>query len=156
MTASKYSPTMPLTKEQVHSRLVAAWGRTIAQSGGKKATFAEAIGVHPDTVSNCMSGTLPELHTVLNSLLACPNALDEVLGLYGFILVAKDAACSPDMETLGMMSHAVTEFIEVLEDRKRSPSETCRLADLFRPLISRMSAIVDEADEVKTGLRSVA
>lgn len=152
------SAKVPLDKNTVQSRLAAAWARTIAQNGGKKATFAEAIGVHPDTVNNALCGnTVPELHTVLNSLLACPNALDEVLSLYGFILVHKDAAMSPDMQTLGMMSDAVTEFIHVLEDRRRSPSETCKLADLFRPLITRMTAIVDEADGIKHGgLRSVA
>jgi hypothetical protein len=125
--------------------------------GGRKNTFADSIGCSPDTVSNALSGaTVPELHTVLNSLRACPNALDEVLSLYGYILVSKDAALSPDMQTVSMMSNAVTEFLEVLEDKKRTPSETCRLADLFRPVISRMSAIVDEAETLKTGLRSVA
>lgn len=159
MASRASSASCPVTKEQVQARLVAAWARTIAQNGGKKNSFADAIGCHPDTVSNALAGaTVPELHTVLNSLLACPNALDEVLSLYGFILVSKDAALSPDMQTLTMMGEALTEFARILEDFKRIPAETCRLAELFRPLISRMSAIVEEADAIKSGvtLRSVA
>lgn len=158
MTSRQSSAKPPLTKDEVQARLAAAWARTIAQMGGKKATFADALGCHPDTVSNALSGnTVPELHTVLNSLFACPNALDEVIGLYGFILVHKDIALSPDMQTLIMLSEAVTEFIRVLEDQQRIPRETLRLGDLFRPIIPRMLAIVEEADKIKTGsLRSVA
>lgn len=142
-------------KDEVQSHLVAAWSRTIAQSGGRKATFAEAIGVHPDTVSNALSGaTVPELHTVLNSLIACPNALDEVMRLYGFILVPEDAALSPDMLTLVEMSQALTRFCEAMEDGRRDHRETIELANKLRPLLPKLHAIVDEADTSK--LRSVA
>jgi DNA-binding phage protein len=143
------------SKDEVQSCLVAAWGRTIAQNGGKKATFAESIGVHPDTVSNALSGTtVPELHTVLNSLVACPNALDEVMRLYGFILVPEDKAMSPDMQTLVEMSQALARFCEAMEDGRRDHRETIELANKLRPLLPKLHSIVDEADTTK--LRSVA
>lgn len=155
MRIGQSSAKAPLAKEQVQACLVAAWGRTIAQAGGRKATFAEAIGVHPDTVSNALSGTtVPELHTVLNSLLACPNALDEVMRLYGFILVPEDKALSPDMQTLVEMSQALTRFCEAMEDGRRDHRETIELANKLRPLLPKLHSIVDEADATK--LRSVA
>lgn len=155
MASRASSAKRPLGKDEVQSHLVAAWSRTIAQNGGKKATFAESIGVHPDTVSNALSGTtVPELHTVLNSLVACPNALDEVMRLYGFILVPEDKALSPDMQTIVEMSQALTRFCEAMEDGRRDHRETIELANKLRPLLPKLHSIVDEADTTK--LRSVA
>ena len=155
MASRTSSAKRPLHKDEVQSRLAAAWARTIAQSGGKKNTFADAIGCHPDTVSNALAGnTVPELHTVLNSLLACPNALDEVLGLYGFHLVPDDAAMSPDMQTLVEMSQAMTRFVEAMEDGRRDHRETIELATKLRPLVPKLCAIIEEADATK--LRRVA
>ncbi len=159
MTGKASSAKNPLSKDTVQSRLAAAWARTIAQNGGKKNTFADAIGVHPDTVSNALAGnTVPELHTVLNSLFACPNALDEVMALYGYILVPEGRALSLDMLTLVEASRFVTHMAEALEDRKRNHQETLQLADLARPLAQKLLAIVSEADAIKSGanLRSVA
>jgi hypothetical protein len=150
----KSSAKRPLTKDEVQSHLVAAWSRTIAQNGGRKASFAESIGVHPDTVSNALSGTMPELHTVLNSLLACPNSLDEVMRLYGFILVPEDRALSPDMQTIIEMTAALHRYCQALEDGRRDHRETIDLANKLRPLVPKLSAIIAEADETK--LRSVA
>jgi hypothetical protein len=141
----------PVTKERVSSRLVQAWSRTIAERfKGNKTAFAGAIGVCPETVSNALSGsTVPELHTALNSLLACPNALDEALALYGLQLVPRDMAMSPDMITLSQMGKALSEFIEALSDGKRTHRETLELAEELRPLIPRLTAIVHEAEGLK-------
>lgn len=155
MASRTSSAKSPLDKNTVQARLAAAWARTIAQNGGKKATFAEAIGVHPDTVNNALCGnTVPELHTVLNSLFACPNALDEVLSLYGFHLVSTDKALSPDMQTVVEMSQALTRYCEAMEDGRRDHRETIELANKLRPLVPKLSAIIEEADATK--LRSVA
>jgi hypothetical protein len=117
---------------------------------GRKNTFADAIGCCPDTVSNALSGnTVPELHTALNSLMADPNALDEVFSLYGFQVVPLDMELSPDMVTLHHLSKAMAEFCDVLRDGKRTHRETLELADELRPLIPRLTAIVHEAEGLK-------
>lgn len=155
MTVRASSIKAPLSKEAVQSRLAAAWARTIAGMEGKKATFAEAIGCHPDTVSNALAGnTVPELHTALNSLLACPDALFEVFSLYGFRLVPDDRAMSPDMRTIFEMSEALTTYIAAMEDGRRDHRETLRIAEKVRPLLSKLAALVAEADDKK--LRRVA
>lgn len=151
MSARASSANFPLGKDVVQSRLAQAWSRTIANMQGKRATFAESIGCHPDTVANALSGnSVPELHTVLNSLLACPNALDEVFGLYGFQLVPRDAEMTPDMITLAQMGRALAEFIDTLRDGKRTHRETLELAEELRPLIPRLTAIVHEAEGLKS------
>lgn len=145
----------PLSKEVVQSRLAAAWARTIAGMDGKKATFAEMIGCHPDTVSNALSGnSVPELHTALNSLLACPDAMFEVFALYGFRLVPDDHLMSPDMQTILEMSEALTAYIAAMEDGRRDHRETLTIAEKVRPLLSKLTALVADADEKK--IRRVA
>lgn len=141
----------PLSKDMVGAKLTQAWGRTIADKfKGNKTAFAAKIGVCSTTIENALSGkTVPEFHTALNSLLACPNALDEVAALFGMQLVPRDIAMTPDMVTLSQMSRAVAEFVEVLSDGKRTHRETLELAEELRPLIPRLTAIVHEAEGLK-------
>jgi hypothetical protein len=155
VSASKSSALEPLSKERVQAKLAQAWSRTIAseQFKGNKTAFAAKLGVHPDTVSNALSGqTVPELHTAFNSLLACPNALDELAALFGFQFVPSKAELSPDMQTLHQMCRAMAEFTDALRDGKRTHTETLELAEELRPLIPRLTQIVHEAE----GLRSAA
>jgi hypothetical protein len=156
MTSRTSSAKTLRGKDEVQSRLAAAWARTIAGMGGKKATFAEAIGCHPDTVSNALAGnTVPELHTALNSLAVCPEALYEVFSLYGFRLVPDDMQMSPDMLVVLEMSEALTCYIAALQDGRRDHRETIQIAEKVRPLIAKLTALVAEADE-KRGLKAVA
>jgi hypothetical protein len=154
VSARQSSASEPLSKELVQAKLAQSWARTIAnQFKGNKTKFAAAIGCCPDTVSNALAGnTVPELHTAFNSLLACPNALDELAALFGFALVPRDAQMTPDMVTLAQMSKAMAEFIDALRDGKRTHTETLELAEELRPLIPRLTAIVREAE----GLKEVA
>jgi hypothetical protein len=148
VSARTSSPKAALSEEQVQAKLVQAWARTIATVG--KGAFADKAGCHPDTISNALSGAhMPKLHTVLNSLLACPNALDELLALYGFRIVPDETALSPDMVTLHCMSRAMSEFIEALSDGKRTHRETLELAEEIRPLVPRLVQIIHEADGLK-------
>jgi hypothetical protein len=155
VSARQSSASDPLSKELVQAKLAQAWSRTIAspQFKGNKTKFAAAIGVCPDTVSNALSGqTVPELHTAFNSLLACPNALDELAALFGFQLIPSSAEMSPDMVTLHQMCRAMAEFTDALRDGKRTHIETLELAEELRPLIPRLTQIVHEAE----GLRSAS
>jgi hypothetical protein len=151
MTARQSSASEPISKEVVQSRLAQSWSRTIAaQFKGNKTAFAAKVGCHPDTVSNALAGnTVPEFHTVLNSLLACPNALDEALSLYGLQLVPRDMELSPDMQTLHHLSKALAEFVDVLRDGKRTHQETLELAEEFRPVVAALTAIIHEAEGLK-------
>lgn len=152
MSASKSSALCPISKEQVQASLAQAWSRTIAnpEFKGNKTAFAGKVGVHPDTISNALAGTLPELHNVLNSLIACPNALDEALALYGLQLVPRNGEMTPDMQALHHMSKALAEFIDVLRDGKRSHQETLTLAEEFRPVVAALTAIIHEAEGLKS------
>ena len=143
--------TGPLSKDMVQAKLTQAWGRTIADKfEGNKTAFAARVGCCSTTIENALSGkTVPEFHTALNSLLACPNALDEVAALFGLQLVPREVEMTPDMVTLSHMSKAMAEFIDALSDGKRTHRETLELAEELRPLVPRLTAIIHEAEGLK-------
>lgn len=150
MSARTSSAIAIQSKEQVQAKLAQAWSRTIAtQFKGNKTAFAGEIGCHPDTVSNALSGTTTELHFVLNSLLACPNSLDELMALFGVQLIPRDTELSPDMQTAAQMGRVLSAFLDVLRDGKRTHTETLAFAEELRPLIPRLTQIVHEAEGLK-------
>jgi DNA-binding transcriptional regulator LsrR (DeoR family) len=153
MSSRRSSPATPRTSDEVHRRLTRAWSRTMDEQDLTQEAFAARIGCCRDTVKNALAGDrLPKLHFVLNSLLACPNALDELLQLYGLQIIPRSAEASADMQTLSHMGRAMAEFIEALSDGKRTHKETLELAEVLRPLVPRLTQIVHEAD----GLKEVA
>lgn len=151
MSARDSSAKTPVGKELLQAKLAQAWARTIATHfEGSKTKFAAAIGCHPDTISNALAGTTtPDLTNALNSLIACPNALDEALALYGLQLIPREAQMTPDMQALRFMSKAMANFIDALRDGKRDHRETLELAEQFRPVVAALTAIIHEAEGLK-------
>lgn len=142
-------PKKPLPKEDVSAALGEAWFRVARQVG--KGTLSDKTGAKcPKTVDNAISGrSVPEFHTVMNSLIACPTALEEVFRLYGGRFVPYMSEAANDYATIAGLNHAMGEWVHFLADFQRSPKETLRLADLLRPLVTALSAITEEADQIK-------
>lgn len=136
------------SKMDISARLVAGWARVIARIG--KGSFADAMGVDVKTVSRAMSGeTLPELHTVINSLRADPTALNEVFAAAGFELRPVRSVAANDMATISDLSRLAAQWADALQDGVRDHRETLALADSIRPLVQVLNAIVGEADRVR-------
>ena len=135
-----------LSREQV-KRLISAGIHRAATIHGDKA-LATAAGCCTTTIQNAKAGTtVPEPHILGNLLSIEPTILWEWLDKLGFKVIPTDQQMSPDMKTARDMSHALTLFIQALEDGLRDHRETIALAQLFRPLIPKLSAIVAEADQ---------
>lgn len=136
------------SKMDVSARLVAGWGRVIANQG--KGRFADAIEVDVKTVSRAMSGeSVPELHTAFNSLAADPTALNEIAALYGVEIRPARSDAANDMDVVAGLSHLVGKWVEVLADGHRDHRETCQLADAIRPLVQSLNAVCGEADRLR-------
>lgn len=137
-----------LPKHRVSSLLAAGWARAVAKVG--KGTFADAVETTSRTVDNGLTGnTLPEAHTVFNSLAADPTALDELFAAYGFRLVPLHSAAANDMATVAGFCDAAGELAKAAADGLRDHTETLRVADKLRPHIPAAIAIVREADEIR-------
>jgi hypothetical protein len=138
----------PLTKDRVKALVASGLQRAARDHGIDEVAMKAGCSRRCIEKALCHE-TLPEAHLLGNLLLLDDTALAEWLGALGFIAIRKECVNSPDMVTLGQMGHAITQFIEVLADGKRTPKETCDLAEVLRPLVPRLTQIVHEADDIK-------
>lgn len=138
----------PVSKTKLSSAISAAWGRVSNTMG--KGAFADKMEASTKTIDRALTGpSLPDAENLLNSLAADPSALDEVLALYGLQVRLKQAEAANDMDLVASLSTTVAEYLERLRDGKRCHVDTAVLAQLFRPLIPQMQAIVDQDDARK-------
>ena len=140
--------TNRVSKEDVSAALSAAWFRCARAMG--KGTFADRIGVDVKTINRAITGeNLPELHNAFASLGAHPTALNEVADLYDVEIRPKTSEGNCDFTTIAHLSHLVGKWVEVMADGVRDHRETLELADVLRPLLPNLNAIVAEADALK-------
>lgn len=150
MTASvnQVCPKLPVSKSKLSAAVGAAWGR-VANSIGR-GSLADKAGMDEQTVKRAVAGpSLPAAEHLLNSLVADPTALQEVLALYGLKAVPATASAANDMDLVTDLSRTVAEYLARIADGKRCHIDTAVLANLFRPIIPQMQAIVDESDRSK-------
>lgn len=135
-----------LPKHRVSALLAAGWTRGVARVG--KGTFADRAETTTRTVDNGLtSATLPEAHTIFNSLAADPTALDELLAAYGFRLESLNAQPSEDLALAGNLAEVTTDLIR--GGGRMTPRQKVELADKLRPIICEEEAIVREADHLR-------
>ncbi len=137
------------SKADTSAALGMGWARMIAKHG--RGGFADQLGVDAATVKRAMCGdTTPELHTVLNSLLVDPTALNELFALYGFAPPARrHAEAANDLHTVAGLSEVMRTFCTALEDGDRNHNETLALADIIRTVMPALSAIIGEANRLR-------
>lgn len=139
---------VPVSKTKLSAALGAAWGRV--SNGLTKGVFAERMEVDVVTINRALAGpSLPAAEHLLNSLAADQTALQEVLALYGLKAVPVVAEAANDMGLATALAQSVAEYLARIADGKRCHIDTAVLANLFRPLIPQMQAIVDESDRAK-------
>ncbi len=151
MHCSNSVPKSPPSETKV-SNAVATGLLRASQNCGGKGTLADKMEVHSKTVDRALVGdTVPNVRNLFNSLLADPTALDELADLYGVVIRPKSSQAANDLHTAACMANATGSFIEALSDGKRDHRETLALADMFRPLLKMLGAVVEEADRIKSG-----
>ena len=145
MSDNQVCPKRPISKTKLSTAIGAAWGRVANKLG--KGSMADRMEVNAKTIDRAMAGpSLPDAENLLNSLIADPSALDEVLKLYGLKVVPNVANAANDMALVTSLSGTVAEYLQRIADGKRCHVDTAVLAELFRPLLPQMQAIVDEHD----------
>lgn len=139
-------PKAPRTKRDVSAKLAEGWFRV--SKGGRKGALADACGVScTKPIDAAIAGrSLPELHTAFNSLNHDLSALDEVAALFGVKIVPLRSEAANDLETIAGLSGVTSEWLVALLDGIRDHRETKKLAELFRPLVVRMQAVIQEAE----------
>lgn len=147
MVSNQVRPKAAISKARLSAALASGWARVV---GTRKGAMADAMEVDTKTINRALTHeTTPELHTAFNSLVFDATALDEVAALYGMRLVPRHSAAANDLTTIADLSALIGQFAVALSDGKRAPRETCQLADLIRPILAELGAIVEEADRIK-------
>jgi len=139
--------TKPISKDKFQRLLAAAWSRVLVDRDQMQ--MASDMGERDTAaVKRGSSGSnLPEAHKIFNSLCADPSALDEVLREYGFTLAPLKARPTDDLALASDLTDVTGDLIR--NRGRRSPRDTCNLADKLRPIIAEEEAIVREADHLR-------
>lgn len=141
--------SVPVTKDKFKRLLASSWGRIWPVMG--KAAMAQAMGLeNTKTIDRAVTGAnLPEAHVIFNSLAADPTALDEILREYGFTLRPLQIDAANDILTAAGVIKAMGELVRALDDGRRDHNETLAIAQLLRPHLPAMQAIIAQADELR-------
>jgi hypothetical protein len=147
VVSNQVRPKGALSKAKVSAALAAGWSRVV---GTRKGAMADVMEVDTKTINRALTHeNTPELHTALNSLVFDASALDEVMALYGLRVAPMHCAAANDLVTLADVTGLASALARALGDGKRTHQETLQLANLIRPVICELSAIVAEADQIK-------
>lgn len=114
--------------------------------------MADRMGSNTKTIDRAVTAeNLPEAHTVFNSLIADPTALDQILREYGYCLRPLTAEAANDMHTAADLARAAGSMVDALSDGRRDHLETLQLGEIFRHLQPKLTAIICEADAIRSG-----
>lgn len=137
----------------VSAALVAGWARVINRIG--RGRFIDELGATDRNATRWLGeGTLPELHTVLNSLTIDATALDELAALYGMEIRPREAALGNDMAMIACVARLAAQWADVMADGVRDHRETLDLARALRPLMPQFNAILAEAERLAAPVRA--
>lgn len=129
--------------------LIAGLARVAAQVG--RGALADRAGRTTRSLDMLFAGetALPSGKGLVDFLLADETALDEVLALYGVQLCPRDTDKRADMSTVAEMAGVLARFADAISDGVRDHNETVKVAELLRPLLPKLTAIVAEADAIR-------
>lgn len=151
MTDTPVRPSVePLTEQEARHLLAGGLLAPCHEVGPTK--VALRVGCDEKTIRKARDkeATL-RLDYAWNTLLADPHALDGLARHFGKLLIGLDPSAANDSETVSRMLHASTEYFDRMRDNVRCHADTLALADLFRPLLPALAAIVHQADELRAG-----
>ena len=131
----------------VSAALSAGWARIINRVG--RGGFADRLDVDGKTVGRALAGdTLPELHTVFNSLSIDLTALDELAALYGVEIRPRECAPGNDMVMIASVARLAAQWAEAMADGYIDHRKMMELARAIRPMMPALNAILSEADRI--------
>jgi hypothetical protein len=132
---------------EFRSKFITLLHRLVGTHGEPK--VALALGVTTRQMQNLYKGSLPGLHRAWNLLSLDPTAMDEIATLYGMQMRPAFSNAGDDLNTITLLADYVSQYLGVMSDGRRDHRETLQLADPARVLVSRLLAIVAEAEEIR-------
>lgn len=75
-----------------------------------------------------------------------PEALNPFMALFRSIAVWRESTAANDLATIAGLSHVAGDWVERLRDGNRCHNDTIAIAEALRPLLTALTAVVEEAD----------
>lgn len=151
--------TQPMTKQQLHAKLMSGWARGIDRHG--KGTFADKLDCSTEGLNKQLSGSFPSFETLDKAFDAEPTVLDDWLTAKGKRVVDANAVCDVDDASL-LISRLLVKLHEA--EHPESPggravvhTELLGMESLIRELHGATGNWIAEIDQIRSpSLRSVA
>lgn len=137
----------PKTEADFHDLVVAGLARVAVKIG--RGTLADKMGRTTRALDKVFGGSTPEAKALWDATTADPTVLDEIAAAYGFVLIPMQDESAGDLTTAAGLCHAAAELIQSYEDGVRDHRETMKVADMLRPHIGPVLAIVRAADKLR-------
>jgi len=134
---------------EYHEALVAGLARIAARIG--RGNLADKSNRTTRALDKLFSGASSDTtgKGLLDFLCADPEALDEVLALYGYQLAPRGSAKAEDFSIIADAAALTAEHTEAMRDGHRCHRETIRIAEKARPVVAKYSAIIADADRIR-------
>lgn len=145
--ASVLRESARLSEARFHDLIVLGLARLCAKYGREQ--VAASMGRDRRSLENVFAGSEPKAKALLDTLLLDVTAMDEVLSAYGLRVVPARQTAENDMHLAAGLSAGLAKLIESAADGVRDHNETLTIADIVRPHLQGLAAIVDEADRLR-------
>jgi hypothetical protein len=140
-----------LSKERCKTLVASGLHRAVTANGLDE--VALAAGCCEESVRNALGlKTLPAIDTLLNAMDLDATILDEALAAKGFRIAPLHSEAANDLNIACGLNRVAEAICRALLDGVRKHHETLEIADIIRPHLPALTAIVREAD----GLRGAA
>lgn len=137
-----------LTKDRAKALVASDWQR-IAATQGLDALAAEGACSRRCIEKALAHDSLPEFHTLLNTLDADSTALDTSLAEKGFCITPIEMEFENDLELIAELSALLTEWLDAMKDGKRDHVELMRIASRIRQILPKLRGVVGQADKLR-------
>lgn len=126
--------------------------RQIILNIGKDLTdqeLADKLGVSSGTISNARNrkGNLCAVTMAQIGHEFGPEAIEPFTALFDAIAVPRNSKAANDLTTIAGLSHLTGDWVERLRDGVRCHNDTIVLAEKLKPLLTNLTAIVEEAEQ---------
>ena len=143
-----FAKSARLTKDRSKALVASGLHRAVSVHGLDE--LALAAGCCERTVQAALAlESLPSLDFLFNALDLEPTILDELAAAKGFRLAPLRSDAANDLHTAAGAGEIATAICRALADGVRDHKETLSIAELIRPHMPALTAIVREADELR-------
>ena len=113
--------------------------------------LADRLGCSAGTISNArnMKGKLCAVTLANIGAEIGPEALEPFAALFDCIVIPRQSQAANDFATIAQLSHVAGEWVDRLRDGNRCPKDTAALADKLKPLLTALTAVVNEAEQAE-------